>query len=80
MTMLQLNPPIWVDTPLGPGVAMLIIDYGIHTNTIWVVSLENKDWVMKHIDSNDIKIHRNWTFHFGSLTFNNDAPLTQKPK
>ena len=42
---------------------MFIIDYGLHTNTIWVVSLFESGEV-KHYDSNDIRIERNWTAEF----------------
>lgn len=31
--MLQLNPEIWVTTPLDDGLAMMIIDYGLNYNT-----------------------------------------------
>lgn len=77
-TMLQLDPPIWVDTPLGQGVALFLIDYGIHTNSCWVVSLGDKDWNVKHFDANDIKIHKNWTYHFGVLNFNKENPPQPK--
>ena len=78
MTMLQLNPPIWVDTPLGPGVALFLIDYAVHTNTCWVVAIESLDWVVKHIDANDIKIHKNWTYHFGVMSFSKNTPTTKE--
>lgn len=37
---LQLNPPIPVETPKGPGMAHLVIDYGIEHNLFWVVFLD----------------------------------------
>ncbi len=58
MTILQLNPHICVDTPLGPGVALFIIDYAVHTNTCWVVAIEKLDWTIKHFDANDVKFIR----------------------
>ena len=36
---LQLNPTILVDTPLGKGQTIFIIDYGMHQNTCWIVAL-----------------------------------------
>lgn len=33
---LQLNPPIPLDTPKGPALAHFIIDYGIESNLFWV--------------------------------------------
>ena len=62
MNVLQLNPSILVDTPLGRGLALLVIDYGMHQNTCWVVALE-KDGVMKHFDCNDVIFATNYTYH-----------------
>lgn len=59
---LQLDPTIFVDTPLGKGHTIFIIDYGMHQNTCWVVALE-KDGVVKHFDCNDIIICTNFTYH-----------------
>lgn len=53
----QLEPQIEVITPLGCGYAWFIIDYGYMLNTVWIVRLENG--VVKHIDSNDIRIREN---------------------
>jgi hypothetical protein len=33
----QLNPPIPVKTPVGNGIAHMVIDYGIEHDLIWVV-------------------------------------------
>ena len=37
---LQLNPPIPVETPKGPGMAHLVIDYGVEHNLFWVVFID----------------------------------------
>lgn len=58
---LQLNPTIAVDTPLGNGQALFLIDYGMHQNTCWVVALK-KDGIVKHFDCNDIIISTNYTY------------------
>lgn len=50
----ELRQPIEVETPLGPGVAFLIIDYGWAINTCWVVILENGQ--VKHFDANDVLV------------------------
>lgn len=60
---IQLNPEIWVDTPLGRGLALLVIDYGLGHNTCWVVALQ-EDGQVKHFDSNDIKVIKNYTYNF----------------
>ena len=36
--MLQLNPPIPLSTPHGPGLAHIVIDYGAEHNLIWVTA------------------------------------------
>ena len=50
---LQLKPSILVDTPLGVGQAILIIDYGMHQNTCWVVALQ-ENGMIKYVDCNDV--------------------------
>jgi hypothetical protein len=39
--MIQLNPPIPLSTPKGPGVAWFVIDYGIEHNLQWVVAIDS---------------------------------------
>lgn len=58
---LQLDPSLLVETPLGTGQALFIIDYGMHQNTCWVIAL-NKDGVIKHFDCNDVIIATNFTY------------------
>lgn len=58
---LQLNPAILVDTPLGRGQAILIIDYGMHQNSCWVVALEHNG-IIKHFDCNDVIMAVNYTY------------------
>ncbi len=58
---LQLNPTIMVETPLGTGQAIMIIDYGMHQNTCWVVA-NNQTGVVKHFDCNDIILSTNYTY------------------
>ncbi len=58
---LQLNPTIMVETPLGQGHCIFIIDYGMHQNTCWVVALEESG-IVKHFDCNDIIISTNYTY------------------
>jgi hypothetical protein len=62
-TIHEFNHPLWVKTPLGHGLAIAIIDYGIHLNTCWIVALEEKEWLIKHFDANDIKLNHNDTYH-----------------
>lgn len=58
---LQLNPAILVNTPLGQGQAIFIIDYGMHQNTCWVVAL-SESGIVKHFDCNDVILATNYTY------------------
>jgi hypothetical protein len=66
-----MNPSILVETPLGRGQAIFLIDYGIHQNTCWVVALE-KNGIVKHFDCNDIILATNYTYHVNMLHNTND--------
>lgn len=56
--MLQLNPPVWVTTPLGEGHALFLIDYGPSINTVWVVHQFDTGSVV-HVDSSEVKVMGN---------------------
>jgi hypothetical protein len=49
--------PIPVHTPHGYGDAIVLIDYGIDVNTVWLVRLEGG--IVKHYLSDDIRIYGN---------------------
>lgn len=56
--MLQLNPTIAVKCKdHGDGEAIIVIDYGINVNTVWVVRLAGG--IVKHFYSDDIRIYDN---------------------
>lgn len=71
---LQLNPTILVETPLGQGQAIFIVDYGMHQNSCWIVALNNNG-IVKHFDSNDIIISTNYTYH---MNMPKDSNYTNK--
>lgn len=55
---LQLNPTIPVHCKShGDGEAILVIDYGLNVNTVWVVRLSGG--IIKHFYSDDIRIYGN---------------------
>ena len=56
--MLQLNPPIWVQTPIGEGHALLVIDYGPSINTVWVVH-HFAGGKVSHVDSSEVRVMGN---------------------
>lgn len=62
--MIQLDPAIDVMTKLGSGAAIIVIDYGMHQNTCWVVAL-HEDGQVKHFDGNQIKLCKNHTYCSG---------------
>lgn len=53
----QLNPTFDVRTPLGDAEAILIIDYGINVNTVWVCRMDGGE--VKHFYSDDIRLYGN---------------------
>ena len=57
----EFKQPIFVNTPLGEGIALLFIDYGYLENTVWVVSLSN-DGQIKHFNSEQVKLCKNYTY------------------
>lgn len=56
----ELRQTLWVNTPHGKGIALLVIDYGPQQNTIWVVALKESGQI-KHYDSNQITLEVNYT-------------------
>jgi hypothetical protein len=59
----EIQQTLWVNTSHGLGQALFLIDYGIHQNTVWVVSLKESGKI-KHYDSTQISIERNYTINF----------------
>jgi hypothetical protein len=53
----EFKPPMSVHTPHGEGEALLVMDYGLNTNTVWVVRLAGGH--VKHYFSPDIRIYAN---------------------
>ena len=50
----EFKTPLWVHTPHGEGQAILIIDYGLNVNSVWLVRLSGGK--VRHYDSNDIRV------------------------
>lgn len=53
----EFRTPLSVHTPHGEGDAILLMDYGLNTNTVWVVRLMGGE--VKHYYSPDIRIYGN---------------------
>ena len=58
---LQLDPAILVDTPIGIGHALFVIDYGMHQNTCWVVAIQETG-IIKHFDCAEVILNINHTY------------------
>jgi hypothetical protein len=56
----EFKNTLWVMTPHGEGLALLLIDYGIQQNTVWVVA-NKSDGRIRHYDSNQIRLAKNHT-------------------
>lgn len=50
--MLRLDPPIPLDTPHGPGLAHIVLDYGIDHDLQWVVFIRatGECWTFRNSD------------------------------
>lgn len=53
----EFNTPLLVHTPHGEGEAILLMDYGLATNSVWIVRLNGGE--PKHYFSPDIRIYGN---------------------
>lgn len=67
---------LWVSTPHGDGLALFLMDYGPHENTVWVVALESEGRV-KHYTSEDIRICHNHTFKFNIREPRSDKAMSR---
>ena len=58
----QINPPIPLDTPKGSGYAHFLIDYGVENNLHWVVfqDLTGECWTW---DNTKIRAQKNITLN-----------------
>jgi len=59
--MIQLNPPIPVDTPKGSALAHVLVDYGIEHNLNWVCFQDatGECWTWPN---SDIRAQKNITY------------------
>lgn len=55
--MLQLNPTISVKTPKGDAEALIIIDYGVNVNSVWLCRMRGGE--VLHFYSDDIRVYDN---------------------
>lgn len=60
--MTRIDPPIWVDTPKGCGLAHFVIDYGVEMSLHWVVAIHDTGEVWCFTNE-DIKFCKNYTLN-----------------
>jgi hypothetical protein len=61
MTVLsQLNPPLPLETPKGPGWAHFLIDYGPESALLWVVFMD-ADGACWTVPNFEVRMSYNWT-------------------
>jgi hypothetical protein len=56
----QLNPPLPLETPKGPGLAHFVIDYGPESHLLWVVFLDS-DGACWCVPNPEIRLQKNWS-------------------
>ena len=56
-SMLQLNPPIPVETPKGTGMAIVLLDYGPDYDLMWVTLTDETGecWTWRNQDIRGVK-------------------------
>jgi hypothetical protein len=59
---IQLDPPIFMETPKGVGLAWFLIDYGVEHNLCWVVAIEatGQIWTFQNPE---VRATKNITFN-----------------
>ena len=58
--LVQLNPPLPLNTPKGDGLAHFVIDYGPEADLLWVVFMD-ADGACWTVPNPEIRISPNWT-------------------
>lgn len=59
-TMIQLNPPIPLETSKGKGFAHVMIDYGPEYDLLWVVFMDatGECWCVRNAE---VRMQKNWS-------------------
>ncbi len=60
---LQLNPPIWLTTPRGLGLAHFLVDTGMEGNMTWGVAITEGPHVGEiwWVENPEVRATSNWT-------------------
>lgn len=57
--MLQLNPPIPLETPKGPAWAVVLVDYGPDHDLLWVCFLKDTRECWSFVNRDIRQVHNN---------------------
>ena len=60
MALIQLNPPLPLETPKGAGWAHFVIDYGPESALLWVVFMDT-DGACWTVPNAEVRMTCNWT-------------------
>jgi len=60
MLLQQLNPPLPMTTPHGPGIAHFLLDYGPESHLMWVVFMD-ADGACWTVPNPEIRLAANWS-------------------
>lgn len=74
MTILQLNPPLWLETPKGQGLAHFVIDPGVEHDLQWVCFINETGEVWTFANP-EVQAAKNRTL---DCKRSKDMPLTQE--
>ena len=70
---LQLNPPIPLYTPKGEGLALLVIDYVVDYDLMWVVGLKENNQLWTY-SNKDVRLIENETLGRSKTQFGMKIP------
>lgn len=58
--LVQLDPALPMETPRGPGLAHMVIDYGVESDLLWVVFLD-ADGSCWAVPNPEVRLRTNWS-------------------
>lgn len=77
--LVQLNPPLHMETPKGAGFAHFVIDYGPESNLLWVVFMD-ADGACWTVPNPEIRMSFNWSLGRRRNGERKEAPLQEAGK
>lgn len=77
---LQLDPPIWMETPRGLGLAMFLQDTGVEGNMTWGVGITEGSHAGEiwWVENPEVRLCKNWTIGRREVTSRVPGPPSVK--